>query len=151
MVVWDRAAETRAAYDARLLDTVRSEEPKLLLLLGWMHLFSEAFVAAFAEAINLHPSFLPLDCGADEVTMPDGRVQPAYRGAHALRDALADGAGWSGASSHLLCMQTDRGRVLARKPLRIANGSDERALREALQPIEQRMVAGAIMRWIYER
>jgi phosphoribosylglycinamide formyltransferase-1 len=151
LVVWDRAGETRASYDARLLAAVRSEEPELLLLLGWMHLFDEGFVGSAGDAINLHPSFLPLDVGADEVTMPDGSVQPAFRGAHALRDALAEGSAWSGASAHLLSMEADRGRVLARKPLRIAIGSDETALREALHPIEQRVVSGAIMRWIYER
>jgi phosphoribosylglycinamide formyltransferase-1 len=151
VVAWDRAAEMRAAYDAGLLGAVRSEEPELVLLLGWMHLFDEAFVAAFEDAINLHPSFLPLDSGSDEVTMPDGSVQPAFRGAHSLRDALGAGVGWTGASAHLLGMQTDRGRVLARKPLRIAHGSVEVALREAVYPIEQRVVAGAIMRWVYER
>lgn len=148
---WDRNEQARAAYDAALLEAVRAEKPELLLLLGWMHLFDEAFVATFQDAINLHPSFLPLDSGVDQVTMPDGCVQPAFRGARALRDALAQGVGWSGASAHLLSMQTDRGRVLARKPMRVAADSDEAALREEIHPIEQRVVAGAIMRWIYER
>ncbi len=149
-VVWDRAGETRVSYDARLRAVVEEEAPELVLLLGWMHVFDEAFVRAFPNAINIHPAFLPLDGALDSVTMPDGSSQRAYRGPRAVRDALHAGARWTGATAHRLSVQTDRGDVLMRKPLRITGG-DESGVLEELHPIEHRLVAGAVMRWLFER
>lgn len=150
-VVWDRAGETRAAYDARLRTAVEEEAPDLLLLLGWMHVLDGGFVRAFPNAINIHPAFLPLDGALDSVTMPDGSSLRAFRGPHAVCDALRAGAKWTGATAHRLSVQADRGDVLMRKPLRIATGADEAAVLEELHPIEHRLVAGAVMRWLFER
>ena len=71
-MTWRRNEETRAQYDERLLEVVRCESPDLVLLLGWMHLLSDAFVAAFPEMLNLHPAFLPLHPSHDDVGVPDG-------------------------------------------------------------------------------
>ncbi len=157
-VVWDRSNESRAAYDARLLEVVSQAEPDLVLLLGWMHLFDETFVRTFGDrAINIHPAYLPLDQNAEMVTCP-GRTggdeadeQPAFRGAHAVRDALNAGAKWTGATAHELSVGADRGRVLVRKPVRLPAGADLDAAMTLLRPVEHKVVAGGIMRWIYER
>ena len=151
VVAWDRAAEKRSTYDARLLAAVAGEEPELLLLLGWMHLFDDAFVERFTETINIHPAFLPLDQTSDRVALPDGSVQPAYRGAHAVRDALADGARWVGATAHRVVAAADRGAVLVRKPLAVAEGAAVGEVLAELHGIEHRVVAGAIVRWCFER
>jgi len=156
IVVWDRAVESRATFDRRLLEAVRGIEPELVLLLGWMHLFDDAFVRQFGErAINIHPAYLPLDQNEDVVAVPmrgggDGE-QPAFRGARALRDALAAGAKWTGATAHMLGAATDRGRVLVRKPLLLPEGVDLATAIDLLRPVEQKVVAGGIMRWVYER
>ena len=130
---------------------VRREEPELILLLGWMHVLDDRFVAAFPHIINIHPAFLPLDQSQDEVTFPDGAVTPAFRGAHAVRDALAWGSRWTGASSHRVTLDTDRGPVMVRTPLRIFPGESQEAIMERLHPLEHRVLAGGIMRWVYER
>jgi phosphoribosylglycinamide formyltransferase 1 len=148
---WNRSEQTRAQYDERLLEAVRAEAPELVLLLGWMHLLAESFVREFAAPINVHPAFLPLDPERDGVGMPDGSWIPAFRGAHAVRDAIAAGSSWSGASVHLVTPQTDRGPVLARRPARIAPGEDEAAVLARLHPIEHELVATGIRRWFYER
>ena len=70
VVAWDRASEARAAYDARVLDAVAATGPEVVLLLGWMHVLSAAFVARFPQLLNIHPAFLPLDPAAETVTMP---------------------------------------------------------------------------------
>ena len=148
---WQRGDQSRAQYDALLRDAVARFEPQLVLLLGWMHLLEPAFVDAFPEMLNVHPSFLPLDPSRDRVGMPDGTVVPAFRGARAVRDTLAAGSAWSGASVHEVTAQTDRGRVLTRKPLQVMAGEDEEALLSRLHPIEHILVAAAIKRWLYER
>jgi phosphoribosylglycinamide formyltransferase-1 len=148
---WDRKAQSRAEYDRALLEIVRREEPDLLLLLGWMHVLDDVFVAAHPHTINIHPAFLPLDQRRDEVGFPDGSVTPAFRGAHAVRDALAWGSRWVGASCHRVTLEADRGPVLTRKPLAIAPGETEEAILDRLHPLEHRVLAGGIRRWVFER
>lgn len=148
---WKRTQETRAGYDARLHAAVAAMAPDMVLLLGWMHLLDERFVEAFPELLNLHPAFLPLDERCDEVTMPDGTRVPAFRGARAVRDALDAACPWTGATVHVVTPFTDRGPVVARKPLRIRAGETDEAVMQRLHPIEHRLVAAAVVRRLYER
>ena len=150
-LAWDRQAQSRSEYDAALLDAVRREEPELVLLLGWMHLLEPAFIEHFAEIVNIHPAFLPLDQDRDDVAFPDGSRTPAFRGAHAVRDAFAAGARWVGASSHRVTLEADRGPVLVRAPLEVRDGETEETIMERLHPLEHRVLAGGVMRWVYER
>jgi phosphoribosylglycinamide formyltransferase-1 len=148
---WSKKEETRDAYDARLLETVGSEKPELVLLLGWMHVLAPPFVHAFPQTLNVHPAFLPLDPQRDDVVMPDGTRQPAFRGPHAVRDALAAGSRWTGATVHRITASTDRGPVLVRKPMRIPTGEDEAAVMDQLHGVEHALVGAGITRWLYER
>ncbi len=150
-VVWTRAAQSRAAYDARVIEAVAATEPELVLLLGWMHVLPPAFIARFADILNVHPAFLPLDPAADFVTLPDGTQLPAFRGAHALRDALDARAAWTGASVHRVTADTDRGEILVRTPLPLAGLPTLDDAGAALRPIEHAAVAAAIRRWRFER
>jgi phosphoribosylglycinamide formyltransferase 1 len=151
VVPWDRDAQSRAGYDLQLLEAVSRCEPELVLLLGWMHLLAPEFVDAFPQMFNVHPAFLPLDPARDVVGMPDGLTIPAFRGARAVRDALAVDSPWVGASVHQVTTETDRGRVLARKPLRVITDEDEETVLARLHPIEHQLVAVAIRRWLFER
>jgi phosphoribosylglycinamide formyltransferase-1 len=150
-VVWQRASESRAAYDARVIATVEAAQPDLVLLLGWMHLLPPAFIARFLDVLNVHPAFLPLDPSADDVVMPDGSRIPAFRGAHAVRDALAAGVDWTGASVHRVTGEVDRGAILVRTPVRLAGSRQPSDVANLLRPIEHAAVASAIRRWCFER
>jgi phosphoribosylglycinamide formyltransferase-1 len=151
VVGWDRESESRARYDARVLAAVADSRPDLVLTLGWMHVLAPEFITAFPELINVHPAFLPLDPARDTVTMPDGTVIPVFRGAHALRDSLAAGSPWAGASVHYVTNEVDRGEVLVRTPLRVKPGEEEPELLARLHVYEHRAVELAIERWICER
>lgn len=151
VIAWSRGEETREQYDRRLLDAAAAERPDLVLLLGWMHLLSESFVRAFPEMLNLHPAFLPLDPERDDVVMPDGTQIPAFRGPRAVRDALAASSGWVGATLHRVTPATDRGPVMARKPLRVEPGEDGEALLQRVHGIERDVVQAGIARWLFER
>ena len=149
-VVWNRDLEDRSNYDRRLLSTVAAGEPELLLLLGWMHRLAPAFIERFPEILNVHPAFLPFDGEADDVVVPDGATIPAFRGAHAVRDALAAGVPWLGASVHNVTAEIDRGSIMVRTPMRYLN-PDRDAVMETLRPIEHAAVGAAIRRWCFER
>jgi phosphoribosylglycinamide formyltransferase len=58
-----KVAEARKEYDvalAKKILTENSERPDLIVLAGWMHVFSEAFLQPLEDAgvkvINLHPA-----------------------------------------------------------------------------------------------
>ncbi len=151
LVGWNRGEETREAYDGRLLEDAAAERPDLVLLLGWMHLLSDAFVAAFPEMLNLHPAFLPLDQDRDEVAMPDGSTIPAFRGSRSVRDALAVSSKWVGATLHRVTSATDRGPVMARRPLRVEPREEEPHLMQRVHALEREVVRAGVTRWLYER
>ena len=150
VIPWDRKVESRQTYDRRLIHAVEQTEPELVLLLGWMHVLSEQFFSRFEEVINIHPAFLPLDQARDVVGMPDGAVVPAFRGAHAIRDALLRRCAWVGATAHRVCFETDRGSILTRKPLAIDSEMSEAEVMIKLRPIEHSVLLGGITRWVYE-
>lgn len=150
-VSWERAEETRAQYDARLLRVVERYEPELVLLLGWMHVLPAAFLVRFPQTINVHPSFLPFDPRADDVTMPDGSRIPAFRGARAPAAAAAAGVRWSGATVHRVTAEADRGAVLVRTPLPLTPPIETEQLHERIRTLEYAAVPKAIRRWSFER
>jgi phosphoribosylglycinamide formyltransferase-1 len=151
VIQWERAQEQRREFDRRLLDAAHGFEPDLVLLLGWMHLLDDSFVAAFPETLNLHPSFLPLDPQSDCVTCPDGTEIAAFRGAHAVRDALSAKSRWVGATVHRVTRATDRGPVMARFPLRTEPNELEGDLMPRVHAAEHKLVPAAITRWLFER
>jgi phosphoribosylglycinamide formyltransferase-1 len=145
-LVWDRTALSREAYDEELLALVASSEPELVLLLGWMHVLSRAFVERFPTILNIHPAYLPLDPRADEVVVPDGTTIPAFRGAHAIRDAIAAGSRWYGVSVHRVGTEVDRGEIIERRAVPLNAKTPEEAL-EALRPVEREVLRAALRRY----
>lgn len=148
--VWDRGTTSRERYDEELIELVAGTSPDLVLMLGWMHVVTPEFFDYFPKTLNIHPAFLPHDVHAERVTMPDGRVMPAFRGAHAIRDAIRAGSSWYGATAHLVVPEIDRGPVLKRAPVPLDVKDEERAL-DALRPTEHAVLIGAIRRILAER
>ena len=146
-IVWDRATETREVYDARVTAAVARYAPDLVLLLGWMHLVSDAFLERFPQTINVHPAFLPFDPAADEVVMPDGTAIPVFRGARAPEATIAADVRWGGASVHYVTPAVDRGGILVRTPLELPAGTTLEGFREGVRPLEHAAVSKAIRRW----
>ena len=60
-----KLAEARSRYDAALAAKVIQQSPDLIVLAGWMHVFTPSFLNPLAEKgvpiINLHPA-LPGEC-----------------------------------------------------------------------------------------
>jgi phosphoribosylglycinamide formyltransferase-1 len=151
VVAWDRSSTTRAAYDDALIDAVAETAPDLVLLLGWMHVLPAGFVERFPHALNIHPAFLPIDADLDSVTMPDGTVIAALRGARAVEDMFTAGIEWGGASVHRLGVDVDRGEVIARAPLHCERGESREAFVTRLHALEHRVLRTAVRRWVYEQ
>lgn len=56
----EKLKDARTRYDAALAAKVLAEKPDLVVLAGWMHVFTEAFLKPVGErgvrVINLHPA-----------------------------------------------------------------------------------------------
>ncbi|MFI5226003.1 MAG: bifunctional phosphoribosylaminoimidazolecarboxamide formyltransferase/IMP cyclohydrolase [Candidatus Limnocylindrales bacterium] len=117
-------AEARADHDATLAATLRSIEPDLVVLAGYLRLVGPAVLASFpARIVNTHPSLLP-----------------AFPGAHAVRDALAHGARLTGATIHLVDETLDGGPILAQEAVMVRPGDDEATVVARIQAIEHRLL-----------
>ena len=144
VIVWDRKRESREEYDARVLDAVAQSQPDVVLLLGWMHLLAPDFIAHFPSIVNIHPAYLPLDCEADTVEMPDATTIPAFRGAHAIRDAIRSGSRWYGATVHNVTDRVDRGQVIVRTAAPLDPAWTEADALSALRSVEHETLIAAL-------
>ena len=58
----------RATYDTDLAEQIRLYQPDLLVLAGWMHIFSAPFLEQFPrQVINLHPALPGIFPGKDAI------------------------------------------------------------------------------------
>jgi phosphoribosylglycinamide formyltransferase-1 len=131
---------------------VRNSGARLVLLLGWMHVLAREFLeAGFDGVLNLHPAYLPEDPSDDVVVFADGTTTPAFRGAHALRDALTAQVTHTGASLIEITALVDRGPLLARRSMRLFPREDEAAALVRLHAIEREVVREGVLRWIAAR
>ena len=118
----------RRAFDRALRDLVAATRPDAVCLAGFMRVLGPEFVRAFPDRIvNTHPSLLP-----------------AFRGAHAVRDALAYGVRVSGCTVHLVDEEVDHGPVLFQAAVPVEDGDDETGLHERIKREEHRLLPMAV-------
>jgi phosphoribosylglycinamide formyltransferase 1 len=118
----------RATFDRALRDTVAAARPDAVCLAGFMRVLGRDFVRAFPDRIvNTHPSLLP-----------------AFRGAHAVRDALAYGVKLTGCTIHLVDEEVDHGPVLLQAAVPVLDGDDEDSLHQRIKQQEHRLLPQAV-------
>ena len=118
----------RPSFDLALRDLVAAARPDVVCLAGFMRILGPAFVGAFPDRIlNTHPSLLP-----------------AFRGAHAVRDALAYGVKVTGCTVHLVDEQVDHGPVLFQAAVPVEPGDDEDRLHGRIKQEEHRLLPLAV-------
>src|SRR5690606_3019199 len=97
----------RAAYDAALAELLARYAPDLIVLAGFMRIFTPEFVARYeGRMLNIHPSLLP-----------------AYPGLDTHRRALDAGEAWHGATVHFVTADLDAGPAIVQ--YRIAVRADD--------------------------
>jgi phosphoribosylglycinamide formyltransferase 1 len=119
----------RAAWGEALLDAIAPWEADLVVLSGFMRLLPPNAVAALAPAlINTHPAYLP-----------------EFPGAHGVRDALAAGAGQTGASVIVVDEGVDSGPILAQERVPIEPGDTEATLHDRIKLVERRLLVQVVV------
>ncbi|HEY6015598.1 MAG TPA: formyltransferase family protein, partial [Gaiellaceae bacterium] len=125
---WYADRETR---DRELADWLQLRGVDLVVLAGYMHLLTPAFLERFPERIvNVHPSLLP-----------------AFPGARAIEDALAAGVAVTGVTVHLVDEGLDTGPVLEQEEVEV---EPRETLEERIHAVEHRLLP-KVVRELCER
>ncbi len=115
--------ERREAHERAIITVLDEHGIEAVILSGYMRILSPLFVRAWkGRLLNIHPSLLP-----------------KYPGAHAHRDALADGATVTGCTVHLVDEDVDSGPILAQREIGILPDEDEESLSERVKALEHKL------------
>jgi len=111
----------RAARDREMADWLGLRGVDLVVLAGYMHLLTPAFLERFPErVVNVHPSLLP-----------------DFPGAHAIDDALDAGVETTGVTVHYVDDGLDTGDVIRQETVAV---EPRESLVERIHAVEHRIL-----------
>lgn len=118
----------RVAYTREVVDVLLAAEIDLIVMAGFGTVFTEAIHEAFEHHIlNTHPALLP-----------------AFKGWHAVREALTAGVKVTGCTIHVATLEVDAGPILAQEAVPVLAGDDEASLHERIKAVERRLYPATI-------
>ena len=124
--------KTRESYERIVIRILKSQKVDLVVLAGFMRIFSPYFIRAHRNRIlNIHPSLLP-----------------NFKGAHAIRDAFKAGVKKTGVTVHLVTKDVDTGPILLQKKVKISRNDTLKTLEKKIHCIEHEIYPPAIQRFI---
>ena len=117
----------RPARDTALADWLQERGVEWVVLAGYMHVLTPAFLSRFPRrVINLHPALLP-----------------SFPGAHAIDEALAYGVRWTGVTVHFVDEGVDTGPVILQEPVEVKDDDGVTTLAERIHAVEHRLLPEA--------
>jgi phosphoribosylglycinamide formyltransferase 1 len=127
-VVPPKSFANREEWAAELLANVKSYNPDLIVLAGFMRILPASFVSAVSpKMINTHPSLLPL-----------------FPGAHGVHDAMVAGATETGVTIHIVDEGVDTGPHLAQAKVAILPEDSEESLHERIKVVERELLVQVV-------
>lgn len=120
--------DSRAARDTAMADWLLAQGVELVVLAGYMHILTPAFLERFPERVlNVHPSLLP-----------------AFPGAHAVEEQLAAGVREAGVTVHLVDEGVDTGPILLQEAVPVHDGDTAETLHARIKEVEHRLLPAAV-------
>ncbi len=136
---------TISESESRLAAMLQLFQVDLVVLAGWMRILSAAFLEQFPQrVINIHPALLPDDGTGSTFTTKNGTQIPAFRGLHAVQQALDAGVKITGSCVHFVTPEVDAGPVICREEVAIEEGDTEETLHQRLKVVEHRLIVKAV-------
>ena len=134
-VVDHKAYPTRDAFDAAMAEAVFAHSPDLVLLAGFMRIFTPSFIGRFPRRIlNIHPSLLP-----------------SFPGLHTHRQALAAGVKLHGCTVHVVTPSLDNGPIVIQAAVPVMDGDTEDSLAGRVLQAEHRIYPQAVQWFMQDR
>jgi phosphoribosylglycinamide formyltransferase-1 len=130
--VVDRAAflPDRDAFTHAVVDALKRHDVDLVAMAGFMTILNAPIFEAFPDrVVNTHPSLLP-----------------SFRGAHAVREALAAGVKVTGCTIHLAVPEVDAGPILAQEAVPVLDDDTETSLHDRIKVVERRLYPEVLAR-----
>jgi phosphoribosylglycinamide formyltransferase 1 len=113
----------RVAYTHRVVDALKRHDVDLVAMAGFMTVLEKPVHDEFdGRILNTHPSLLP-----------------AFKGAHAVEDALAAGVKITGCTVHVATLELDDGPILAQEAVAVLDGDTVDTLHERIKEVERRL------------
>jgi phosphoribosylglycinamide formyltransferase-1 len=111
----------RVAYTHDVVDALARHDVDVIAMAGFGTILEKPIHDAFPDRIvNTHPALLP-----------------AFKGWHAVDDALAAGVKVTGWTAHIARLEVDDGPILAQEPVRVLEGDTVETLHERIKEIER--------------
>lgn len=118
----------RDAYTAEVVALLQDAGIELVVMAGYGTVFGPAAFAAYPNRIvNTHPALLP-----------------AFKGWHAVDDALAFGVKVTGCTVHVATLEVDAGPILAQEAVPVLPGDTAAELHERIKQVERRLYPDTI-------
>jgi phosphoribosylglycinamide formyltransferase-1 len=119
---------SRHEFDAAMHQILQAAGVEFVCLAGFMRLLSKDFVDKWqGRMLNIHPSLLP-----------------KFKGAYAVRDALAAGATKSGCTVHLVNEEVDSGEIIGQAQVPIFPDDNEEKLHQRIHVQEHMLYPKAL-------
>lgn len=122
----------RPGFTDLVVDALAAHQIDVVALAGYMTILGPAMLDAFpGRVLNTHPALLP-----------------SFKGAHAVRDALAAGVRVTGCTIHVATAEVDAGPILAQEAVPVLSGDDEASLHERIKAVERRLYPATIKEFL---
>jgi phosphoribosylglycinamide formyltransferase-1 len=113
----------RVAYTEQVVAALARHDLDLLAMAGFGTILAQAIHDAFPDKIvNTHPALLP-----------------AFKGWHAVPDALEYGVKVTGCTVHIARLEVDEGPILAQEPVPVLPDDTVESLHERIKEVERRI------------
>ena len=125
----------RGAYTRRVVEALRRHRIDVVAMAGFGTVLAAPLFDAYGgRVLNTHPALLP-----------------AFKGWHAVRDALAAGVKVTGTTVHIATEAVDDGPILAQEAVRVEDGDTEATLHERIKAVERRLYPETIRAFLAGR
>jgi len=125
----------REEWERLVTAVLKSQKIEAVVLAGFMRILTPSFIRAWkGRMLNIHPSYLP-----------------AFKGAHAIRDAFQAKVKETGVTVHVVTAKLDSGPVLLQEKVKVLPGDTLESLEERIHEAEHRLYPAAISRFLRTR